>query len=85
VHGETDAFVKRELRNQLHAEITKGPLHQEILSTASTQSKQFIQSKLAPRHFTDAQAVKLEDAIAQSPDLIGYPVIARPQGFDLEP
>lgn len=84
VHGETDAFVKGELRSQLHAEITTGPLHQEILSIASTQSKQFIQSQLAPRHFTDAQAVKLEAAIAQSPDLIGYPVIARPQGFDLE-
>lgn len=83
VHGETDAFVKGELRNQLHGEITTGPLHQEILSIASTQSKQFIYSQLAPRHLTDAQAVKLEAAIAQSPDLIGYPVIARPQGFDL--
>jgi hypothetical protein len=84
VHGETDAFVKGELRNQLHAEITTGPLHQEILSTASTQSRQLINSELAPRHFTDAQAVKLEAAIARSPDLIDYPVTARPQGFDLE-
>jgi hypothetical protein len=43
-----------------------------------------IHSQFAPRHFTDAQAVKLEPAIAHSPDLIGYPVIASPQGFDLE-
>ncbi len=84
VHGETNSFVTGELRSQLHAEITTGPLHQEILSIASTQSRQLIQNQLAPRHFTDAQAVKLQAAIAQSPDLIGYPVIARPQGFDLE-
>jgi hypothetical protein len=84
VHQETDAFVKGELRNQLHAEITTGPLHQEILSVASTQSKELLRSQLAPRHFTDAQADKLVAIIAQSPDLIGYPVIARPQGFDLE-
>jgi hypothetical protein len=84
VHGETDGFVKGELRNQLHAEITKGPLHQEILSTASAQSRDLINAQFAPRHFTDAQAVKLENAIAQSSDLTDHPVIALPQIYDLE-
>jgi hypothetical protein len=84
VHDEMDAFVKGELRKQLHTEITTGPLHQEILSVASTQSKDLIHSELAPRHFTNAQAARLKTAIADSPELLDYPVVLRSQGFDLE-
>jgi hypothetical protein len=84
VQGQIHEFAERELHDQIRTEITKGRLHQEIVSTATGQSKQLIASMFAQRHFTIAQATRLKVAIADHTDLIGYPVTTRPMLANLE-
>jgi hypothetical protein len=73
VRQQTHEFAATELRSQIHAEISAGPLHQEIISTAAAQSQQLINKTIGQRHLTQLQAAKLKTAIKERPELAAYP------------
>jgi hypothetical protein len=85
VQQQIQDYSQKELQKQIDDEITKGPLHKEILSIAAAQSAQEVAAAVGQRHLTPYQARKLKEAIASHPELKDYPTTSNSNGMSPEP